>query len=122
MDMLHQDNGYIRAPLSRSMLTFRLAFYSGRNDEARRILNAVLQSDHQLFLRQGLAFPAWQLGVSGWEQSLSAAGSVEPEGANLAKEHWRFKRDIRSMLSLCLSWLGTSTIVIAYTGRGLRRP
>jgi tetratricopeptide (TPR) repeat protein len=85
MALLQQDARYIREPLSQGALALRLAFYSGRNDDARGILGALLRSGSRRFLSSGFDLPASQLGVPHWEESLSAARDVIPEAADLAK-------------------------------------
>lgn len=72
--MIQQDPDYPSKPRSQANFLFRLAMYSGKDEQARGILRDILQSDPNRLL--GYAFPAWQLGFSGWENSLSSAAPV----------------------------------------------
>jgi tetratricopeptide (TPR) repeat protein len=83
MAMIQKDAGYVREPLSRFTIAFRLDFYSGKDEEAREILKAQLRSNPSRILTE--AFAASQLGVPGWEQCLSGGPPRIPESTNLAK-------------------------------------
>jgi len=81
--VIQQDPEY-RSPSQVNFL-FRLAFYSGKNEEAREILSAALQRNPGGIIGMGVVLPALQLGVSGWDKGLSVAPPRFSEAGNLAR-------------------------------------